>query len=90
MEIENCLSVNPENKNQARVFYCLRTANENGAKEHPQTVMIELGISHNFKILKSVPQSAADGWDFWIEYEEAPNLPKYFRGNLSWTPIGQY
>ena len=83
------IAINPKNKHQGRLFFCLLTANDEGETRHPSVVMRELEISHDFKIIDEIPKSMADGWDFWIEFENKPDLPNYFRGKLEWKPIGE-
>ena len=84
-------SINPNNKNQARLFYDLIDATRK-AKEsrHPQIVMKELSIKNNFTILGAVPQSLFDGWDFWIERDdiELIDLPDELFCDYPWKPIG--
>ena len=64
-------SQNPENKNQARLFYCARTAFDHGEMRHPSIVIDEMAGNHNIKVLGKIPQSLFDGWDFWVEIEES-------------------
>jgi hypothetical protein len=80
--------MNPNNPKQARLFYDLIEACEYGEKRHPVVVMEELAKKYGFKILDRVPQSLFDGWDFWIEFEELPNLPPIFR-DVPWKRVGQ-
>lgn len=82
------LGKNPDNDKQARLFFCMYTADENGETRHPMIVMRELAEQHNFKIITAVPQSLFDGWDLWIEYDIEPKLPDYFTEGIHWTPIG--
>ena len=82
------LGVNPENDKQRRVFFCGWSANNVGEKRHPQIVMAELAKKYNFKILACVPQSIADGWDFWIESDEIMDLPDYLC-DFIWKPVGK-
>lgn len=83
------LAVNPDNNKQARIFFDMFDAHKAGEDRHPQDVMKELAEAHRFRILAAVPQSLFDGWDFWIEFDEPPELPPLFRGNLPWKPVGQ-
>ena len=83
--------INPDNRNQARLFFCMYSARDNKEDRHPQIVMNDLAIKHKFKILGAVPQTAFDGWDFWVEFddiEEIHELPPLFRF-LEWKPINQ-
>ena len=66
---------------KAHLFFCLRTAFENGEDRHPQKVMKELAYKLNFKILGALPQTAGDGWDFFVEYITMPKFPKYLLKN---------
>jgi len=82
---------NPDNKNQARLFFCMFRAVKAGQHEHPVDVMNKLSVTLNFKILDKIPQSLFDGWDFWVEFKDpkgAEMLPPLFR-DVSWKPIGQ-
>lgn len=83
------LGINPNNPMQARVFYDFYTAYDVKEDRHPELVMKELSKKHNFTILFSVPQTIADGWDFWIEFKQKPNLPTLFRDGITWKRIGQ-
>jgi hypothetical protein len=47
-----------------------------------------MAASLGFRILGAVPQSIADGWDFWIEFDGEPTFPDYFT-KRPWKPIGQ-
>ena len=80
------IGINPDNGFQGCTFLCTRTAYEDGEKRHPQTIMRELSEELSFKILRAVPQIAFDGWEFWIEFDNKPKLPKYFR-KISWELI---
>ena len=81
------IAINPSNDKEGRLFYCLRTANENGEKRHPVIVMQELAIKYNFEIIGKVPQSLFDGWDFWIKFETKPNLPPFFYTDIPWKSV---
>jgi|FLOH01.1.fsa_nt_gi hypothetical protein len=69
------------------LFFCLRTAFENKEDRHPQIVMRELSEKLNFNILGSLPQTAFGGWEFWMEYNTIPKLPKYLSLH-PWTEVG--
>ena len=86
---ENILAINPDNENQAHVFFDMITAFNEGETRHPQKVMKELSEKIGFKVLDSVPQSMFDGWSFWIEYKSIPSLPNYFRSGIKWIQIGE-
>ena len=74
---------------QLLVFYSGWSADKCGEKRHPQIVMRDLAREHDFEILAAVPQSIADGWEFWIEWEGWPlYLPEYI-GVKAWKPIGE-
>ena len=81
--------INPENCKQRRLFYCYQAADGQGETRHAQVVMRELAEKHSFKILCAIPQSLGRGWDFWIGFETAPNLPHYFNEG-DWKPVGEY
>jgi hypothetical protein len=68
---------------QSRVVYWLQGA----PSGHPQEVMRELASSLHFKILGATPQSVADQWWFWIEYETEPDLPEFI-DKAEWRPVG--
>lgn len=53
----------------------LRTANDCGAKDHPQKVMKDLGITYQH----STPQSISDEWWFWNCENLPKELPKYLK-----------
>ena len=87
----------PRQPNQHHRFYCMLSAADAGEHRHPQQVVRDLAATHGFAILGAVPQSIADGWDFWLEYDangdyddstEPPAFPAYFRA-ASWKPINQ-
>lgn len=80
--------INPSNPSQARVFFDAISAHYEGLGEHPQKVMDQLSPELGFRVLDSVPQSMMDGWDFWIEFDSMPIMPKYFR-DVPWKPVGQ-
>jgi hypothetical protein len=82
------IGINPDNPKQGRVFLSLFAAYDAGEKRHAEEIIKDLASKLNFKVLESLPQSIVDGWDFWIEFEVAPELPAYFR-NVPWKPIGQ-
>ena len=91
------ISKAPRQPNQHHRFYCMMSATEAGEHRHPQRVVRDLAATLNFVVLGAVPQSIADGWDFWIEYDangdyddstEPPAFPAYFRA-ASWKPINQ-
>jgi len=69
------------------LFYDLRTAQESGESRHPQIVMKMLAENLGFEILGALPQTAFDGWEFWIEYNTIPKLPKYLDLH-PWTEVG--
>jgi hypothetical protein len=72
---------------QARYYYDLGGPNPERPNEHPQLVMRRLSVELEFKILDAVPQSIADCWWFWIEFEKKPSFPSYIT-EASWLPIG--
>lgn len=76
--------------NQQHRFYCTRSASDQNENRHPQEVVRDWSRSRGFTILDAVPQSIADGWDFWIEVHEGQDLvfPSFFRA-CEWKPIGQ-
>lgn len=82
-------SINPENKQQARVFFSYTGAYWAGVKTHAQKAMRKLADEHGFRIIESIPQFLSDGWDFWIEFDSAPSLPGYVNCDLPWKPVGQ-
>jgi hypothetical protein len=49
--------------------------------------MNNLAKELSFKILDSTPQSIADQWWFWIEFEKEINFPKYIQ-EVSWKRVG--
>ncbi len=55
--------------------------------EHPRAVVKRLSDELSFKVVWSVPQSIADQWWFWIEFEVEPELPKFMR-YADWLPVG--
>ena len=57
-----------------QLWYCLHTAHDCGINEHPQKQMMNLG----YKLLNSIPQSIADGWEFTVDRFIEP-LPPYLR-----------
>ena len=84
-------SQNPENKNQVRLFYCLRTAFDHEEMRHPSIVMDEIAERCNLKVLGKIPQTAFDGWDFWIEVEDSRDvlvLPPFLM-DYGWKPVGE-
>lgn len=83
--------INPDNPKQARVFYYLQDAPFSPGKlfYHPQRVMKRLSKELNFIILDSIPQTIADGWDFWIEFETMPELPPFISNKVPWKPVGE-
>lgn len=80
-------SLNPENPKQARVFYDLIDASRAGEDRNAMDVMREMAGAMGFTLLGSTPQSMMEGWDVWIEFNEAPVLPEYLR-NVPWRSVG--
>ncbi len=69
----------------ARLVYWMQAAPPD---EHPQAVMHKLASDKAFRILGAVPQSIADQWWFWIEWEgKRPELPSYVSPG-KWLPVG--
>ena len=84
-------SQNPENKNQVRYFYCARTAFDHGEMRHPSIVIDEIASKCHFKVLGKIPQTAFDGWDFWVEFEDSIYVlvvPPFFM-DYGWKPINE-
>lgn len=67
--------LNPENNKQARVFFNYLTMQDAGENRHASLVMQELGDKLGFKVIGAVPQTLFDGWDYWIEFDIAPEFP---------------
>ena len=88
------ISKAPRQPNQHHRFYCMQSAADAGEHRHPQQVVRDLAATHGFTVLGAVPQSIADGWDFWLEYAgnahdgTAPAFPAYLRP-AKWKPINQ-
>ena len=57
--------------------YCMRSAFDAGATEHPQIVMEKLGITYQ----KATTHSVADQWWFW-NCKNAPNKLPYYLTKL--------
>ena len=85
------LGINPENKKQARIFYCYLEANNLSEDRHACIVIEELSKRHKFKVLRAIPQTLFNGWDFWVEFDFYPTadycLPSYCR-KVKWKGIG--
>lgn len=81
--------INPNNKNQMRIFFSMYELWDLNIKGHPRTIMDQLSKEMNFKVLDAVPQSLFDGWDFWIEGENLDQMdfPIYIR-DVPWRAIG--
>lgn len=79
--------VNPENHSQARVFYHLQSADEAGLTGRAQKNMQLLADECGFRVIGSLPQTLFEGWDFWIEFDDLPELPDFMR-DAPWKPIG--
>jgi hypothetical protein len=86
MNIERGL--NPTNKKQARVFFSYLSAEDAGEARHAETVMTELAAEKGFAVIGKCPQTLFDGWDYWIEFHTAPELPLFFQDS-PWKPVGQ-
>ena len=75
---------NPDNPRQRRLFYAM----PHDVQTHPQRFMRALAGKIGAVILGSVPQSAGDGWDFWVDVD--PNADLDWIGDTApWKPIGQ-
>jgi len=68
---------------QSRVVYWLQGA----PNRHPQEVIRELSVALGFRVIGATPQSIADQWWFWIEYDVKPNLPGFMNW-AEWRPVG--
>lgn len=62
--------------------FCMRTAYEFDVKNHPQKVMIELGIAYQ----QATPQSMGDQWWFWNCENIPEELPEYLEV-ADWNPM---
>lgn len=65
------------------VFLNLIGSFGSGDRRNANEIMTELGSKHDFKIVSATPQSIADGWQFTIEYEHRPSLPKFISRDLA-------
>lgn len=73
---------------QQRLVYWLRpVSGVVPPNEHPQLAMARLAAQEGFSVLDAVPQSIADQWWFWIEYDRVPELPEYVQP-AAWLPVG--
>lgn len=79
--------INPENKNQARVFLNIQDYQEFGFKGHPHEVILKL-IPFGSKVIGAVPQSMFDGWDFWLELDGNYNAHDLI-DDYVWKPVNQ-
>ena len=53
--------------------------------------MDEIAERCNLKVLGKIPQTAFDGWDFWIEVEDSRDvlvLPPFLM-DYGWKPVGE-
>lgn len=83
------LALNPDNPRQAFARYCLMSADDAGEHRHPELVMRELAERLGFRIVEAIPQSIADCWWFWIEFDgEPPSLPATIFTGRQWLPVG--
>lgn len=81
--------LDPANPQRARVFFDMNAAFDANEKRHPQIVTREIATRIGFRVLDSVPQSIADGWDVWIEFDgPPPDVGPCFR-DVPWKPVGQ-
>ena len=62
--------------------FCIRTAYESGAKNHPQEAIKELGIMYQH----TTPQTMGDQWWFWNCENIPKELPKYL-SVADWNPM---
>jgi hypothetical protein len=90
----NGWAVNPRNERQ---WYCLFECGGPTSAEsvHPQKVMSILGSAFRFRVLAAIPQSVADVWQFWIEFNSDvyvhTSIPHgdMFRSVNRWRPVGE-
>ena len=67
---------------RSHLRFCIRTADESGAKNHPQQVMKELGITYQH----ATPQTMGDQWWFWNCENMPEELPPYLEV-ADWNPM---
>lgn len=67
---------------RSHLRFCMWTAYESGAKNHPQQVMKELGITYQH----ATPQSMGDQWWFWNCENMPKELPEYLKVT-DWNPM---
>jgi hypothetical protein len=79
--------INPENKQQARVFFHLETCQDEGFIGHPQHEIKKL-IPESANVIGCIPQSLYDGWDFWIDFS-GELLVHDVLFDFQWKPINQ-
>jgi len=81
------MKTNPNNSKQARLFFSyMSAALEYKENRHADIVMKELAEKNNFKVISKVPQTLFDGWEYWIEFDEEPELPGFVE-NVIWEPV---